>query len=71
MADDEILPAEAVKAYHGDLQAGDSPAAPLADDLGQTETASSYSGAGAAGRKPRPRRAAAKRAPAKRPTSPR
>ena len=55
VADDEILPVEAVKAYHGALQRlGIQPQRSLADDLRQTETASSYSGRTAAGRKPRP-----------------
>jgi hypothetical protein len=55
IADDEILPEEAVKAYHGALQKlGIRPHRALADDLQKTETASSYSGTTTAGRKPRP-----------------
>ena len=45
VADDELVPEEAVKAYHGALQKlGIRPQRPLADDLRHTETASSYSG---------------------------
>jgi hypothetical protein len=45
VADDQIGPEEAVRAYHGALQRlGIRPQRPLADDLGRTETASSYSG---------------------------
>ncbi len=45
VADDELGPEEAVKAYHGSLQTlGIRPHRSLADDLQQTETASSYSG---------------------------
>jgi hypothetical protein len=45
VADGQILPDEAVRAYHGDLQKlGLRPARSLADDLQQTETASSYHG---------------------------
>ncbi|MCL4204914.1 MAG: hypothetical protein KJ000_20740 [Pirellulaceae bacterium] len=45
VADDQIEPAEAVRAYHGDLQKlGIRPQRPLADDLQQTDTASSYAG---------------------------
>ncbi len=45
VADDELAPEEAVKAYHGALQKlGIRPQRALADDLQQTETASSYSG---------------------------
>ena len=40
-----MLPAEAVKAYHGALERlGIRPHRSLADDLRRTETASSYSG---------------------------
>jgi hypothetical protein len=47
VADDEIAPVEAVRAYHGDLQKlGIRPQRSLEDDLQQTDTASSYSGAG-------------------------
>jgi hypothetical protein len=50
VADDELEPAEAVKAYHGALQKlGIRPQRELADDLQQTETASSYSGTGKLG----------------------
>jgi hypothetical protein len=45
VADDQIQPAEAVRAYHGDLQKlGIRPQRPLDDDLQQTDTASSYAG---------------------------
>jgi hypothetical protein len=45
VADDEIAPEEAVKAYHGALQKlGIRPQRSLADDLQKTETASAYSG---------------------------
>jgi hypothetical protein len=45
VADDEIGPAEAVRAYHGDLaKLGIRPQRPLNDDLQQTDTAASYSG---------------------------
>lgn len=54
VADDEILPAEAVRAYHGDLQRlGIQPYRPLDDDLQWTSTSSAYSGSGST-----PRRAA-------------
>ncbi|NLS91177.1 MAG: hypothetical protein GXX96_03215 [Planctomycetaceae bacterium] len=47
VADDEILPAEAVRAYHGDLQRlGIQPYRPLDDDLQWTSTSSAYSGSG-------------------------
>jgi hypothetical protein len=47
VADDEVGPEEAVKAYHGELQKlGIRPQRSLADDLQQTDTASSYSGTG-------------------------
>jgi hypothetical protein len=60
VADDQLSPEEAVKAYHGVLQKlGIRPHRSLADDLQQTETASSYSGTtGAARGKPRPTAAA-------------
>ena len=49
VADDEIGPEEAVRAYHGDLQKlGIRPQRSLEDDLKQTDTASSYSGTGSA-----------------------
>jgi hypothetical protein len=55
VADDELKPEEAVKAYHGVLQKlGIRPHRSLADDLQQTDTASSYSGTGSAAKKPRP-----------------
>ena len=45
MADDQIEPEEAVRAYHGDLQKlGIRPHRALDDDLQQTATATSYSG---------------------------
>jgi hypothetical protein len=45
VADDQIEPTEAVKAYHGALQRlGIRPYRALSDDLQQTTTASSYSG---------------------------
>jgi hypothetical protein len=47
IADDQIAPEEAVRAYHGDLQKlGIHPQRPLEDDLQKTNTASSYSGSG-------------------------
>lgn len=56
VADDQVDPTEAVKAYHGDLaKLGLKPYRALADDLQQTDTASSYSGTSsprAAGAKP-------------------
>ncbi len=59
IADDELGPEEAVKAYHGDLQKlGIRPQRSLADDLQQTETASAYSGT-TSGRPKSPRSAAA------------
>jgi len=52
VADDQIAPAEAVRAYHGDLQKLNiRPQRVLEDDLQQTETASAYGGSGGA-RKP-------------------
>jgi hypothetical protein len=52
VADDQLEPAEAVKAYHGALQKlGIRPQRELADDLEQTETASSYSGTSSGVRK--------------------
>jgi hypothetical protein len=63
VADDETTPAEAVRAYHGDLERlGIRPQRSLADDLQQTETASSYSGAASVGKKRRPTSAAVKKA---------
>ena len=45
VADDQLLPDEAVRAYHGALERlGVRPHRSLADDLVLTETAGSYSG---------------------------
>ncbi len=64
VADDELGPEEAVKAYHGTLQKlGIRPQRSLADDLQRTETASSYGGNGSSTSR-KPRAAAAKAAPA-------
>jgi len=53
VADDQLKPEEAVKAYHGELEKlGIRPHRSLADDLRQTETASSYSGTSSGVRKP-------------------
>jgi hypothetical protein len=61
VADDQLEPVEAVKAYHGALQRlGIHPQRPLADDLQRTETASSYGGKPAVPRKARPSLATAK-----------
>lgn len=50
LADDQIEPVEAVKAYHGELQTMNvAPHRPLADDLQATSAAMSYSG-GSTGR---------------------
>jgi hypothetical protein len=52
VADDQIAPAEAVRAYHGDLQKLNiRPQRALDDDLQQTEMVSAYGGTGGA-RKP-------------------
>ena len=57
VADDQISPEEAVKAYHAALgKLGIRPQRSLADDLQRTETVSAYSGTTSPGRKPRPRR---------------
>jgi hypothetical protein len=57
VADDEIAPQEAVRAYHADLKRlGITPYRTLEDDLQKTDTASAYSGA--------TKKAAAKPAPA-------
>ncbi|MDO4558359.1 MAG: hypothetical protein Q4C47_05285, partial [Planctomycetia bacterium] len=49
VADDQIMPDEAVRAYHGDLQKlGIRPYRSLEDDLRQTATVSAYSGKPAA-----------------------
>ena len=54
VADDEIGPVEAVRAYHGDLQKlGIRPQRDLNEDLQQTDTASSYSGAGSSAVRPK------------------
>jgi len=54
VADDQIGPEEAVRAYHGELQkAGIKPYRTLEHDLTRTETASAYSGTSAAKAKPR------------------
>ncbi len=47
VADDELGPEEAVRAYHGDLQKlGITPYRSLEEDLSSTSTATSYSGTG-------------------------
>lgn len=47
VADDELGPEEAVRAYHGDLQKlGITPYRTLEEDLSSTDTATSYSGTG-------------------------
>ncbi len=52
IADGEIGPIEAVKAYHGELQKMKiTPRRKLEDDLAETETATSYSGGAATGKK--------------------
>jgi hypothetical protein len=49
VADDQIAPAEAVRAYHADLgKLGLKPYRPLEDDLQETTTATSYSGTSSA-----------------------
>ena len=58
VADDQIAPEEAVRAYHGDLQRlGIRPQRTLEDDLQPTDTATAYSGG------PSPRKAAKGRQP--------
>jgi hypothetical protein len=65
IADDQIEPEEAVKAYHGDLQKlGLRPQRSLADDLQKTETATSYSGSGTTVRKPAAQPSSSQAAPA-------
>lgn len=65
VADDQIAPEEAVRAYHGDLQRlGIQPHRTLEDDLQQTEMVSAYSGTSskrksAGARKPAAAKAAA------------
>lgn len=55
IADDEIGPVEAVRAYHGVLQKlGIKPQRPLEKDLEQTVTATSYGGGGSVPKKPVP-----------------
>lgn len=52
VADDEIAPDEAVRAYHGDLaKLGIRPQRSLEEDLQRTSTATSYSGASQAAKK--------------------
>lgn len=54
VADDQMLPEEAVKAYHGALQKlGIPPQRALADDLQKTETASAYTGTSSPAKKSR------------------
>ena len=68
LADDQLQPAEAVRAYHSDLgKLGLQPYRTLEDDLQETATATSYSGGStpgvrAAAKKSRPRRRAVHRA---------
>jgi hypothetical protein len=65
VADDQIAPQEAVRAYHGDLaRLGIRPYRALEDDLQATDTAAAYSGSTA---KPAARRATAVGAPAAQP----
>jgi hypothetical protein len=68
VADDQLKPDEAVKAYHGVLQKlGIRPQRSLADDLQQTEAASAYSGTSSPvsqARKPRPASATSPKTPA-------
>lgn len=55
VADDEILPAEAVRAYHGDLEKlGITPYRSLDDDLQWTSTSSAYSGSGSSPKRAMP-----------------
>jgi len=59
VADDELGPEEAVRAYHGDLQKlGLRPLRPLDEDLRLTQTATSYAGTSRPGAKRRSRGAA-------------
>jgi hypothetical protein len=56
VADDQMSPEEAVKAYHAALgKLGIRPLRALADDLQKTETVSAYSGTASPGRKPPPK----------------
>jgi hypothetical protein len=69
VADDNLKPEEAVKAYHNALQKlGIRPQRSLADDLQQTETASAYSGTSSSTTKSRPA-AASTKPPAAKPSS--
>jgi hypothetical protein len=55
VADDQILPEEAVRAYHGDLQKlGITPYRSLDDDLQWTSTSSAYGGGGSSPRRATP-----------------
>ncbi len=66
VADDQISPEEAVKAYHAALgKLGIRPQRSLADDLQRTGTASAYSGTTSPARKPRPAPAMSASAPKK------
>jgi hypothetical protein len=59
VADDQLGPEEAVRAYHGALgQLRIRPHRSLADDLQRTDTASSYSGEVSTVARPRPTAAA-------------
>ena len=50
VADDQVLPEEAVRAYHADLgRLGIQPHRSLEDDLQRTDTATAYSGSGKPG----------------------
>ena len=56
IADDQIMPAEAVKAYHADLERlSIRPYRSLEEDLQETTTASSYSGSGGGTKKSKKR----------------
>lgn len=68
VADDEIAPAEAVRAYHADLgKLGITPYRTLEDDLAETTTATSYSGGSTA--KPKAKPAASAASPASSPAN--
>ena len=55
VADDQILPQEAVRAYHGDLQKlGITPYRSLDDDLQWTSTSSAYGGGGSSPKRATP-----------------
>jgi len=65
IADGEVSPEEAVRAYHGALQGmGIPPKRPLADDMRLTDTALSYGGSGTAISIPRPAVSVAASSPA-------